>query len=57
MKNCYCTPIVCGSSVFALPKFWYALLCPYEFCNHLDEEERTSCLALLFSLPEPKARR
>ena len=53
--------------MFALPKFCYALLCPYEFCNHLDEEdefcnhldeeERISCLALLFSLPERKDRR
>ena len=30
--------------------FCYAFLCPFEFCNHLDEEERAGCFALIIFL-------
>ena len=45
----YVSHIVCGGSVLV-----FVLLCitlyPYEFCNHLDEEERAGCFALFVFL-------
>ena len=39
-------PIVCGSSVFVS-----VLLCvtlwPFQFCNHLKEEEKAGCFAII----------
>ena len=29
--------------------FWYSLLCPFKFCNYLDEEDRAGWSILLLS--------
>ena len=29
---------------------WSLFLCPFKFCNHHDEEERTGCLAFIVFL-------
>ena len=35
-------PIVCGVSVFVFVLLRITL-CPFYFCNHLEEEERAGC--------------
>ena len=39
-------PIVCGSSVFVFGLLCIAL-CPFYFYNHLEEEEKAGCFALV----------
>ena len=39
-------PIVCGSSVFVFVLLCITL-CPFYFCNHLEEEKRTGCFAII----------
>ena len=39
-------PIVCGSSVFVFVLF-YITLCPFLFCNHLEEDEKAGCFAII----------
>ena len=40
--------IVCGSSVFVFVLL-YITLCPFKFCNHLEEEEK-ACLLCYYCL-------
>ena len=39
-------PIVYGSSVFVFVLLCITL-CPFYFCNHLEEEEKAGCLAII----------
>ena len=39
-------PIVCGSSVFVFVLLCITL-CPFSFCNHLEEEEKAGYLAII----------
>ena len=38
--------IVCGSSVFVFVLLCITL-CPFYFCNHLEEEEKAGCFAII----------
>ena len=44
----YVPPIVCGGSVLVFCLVCINL-CPFLFCNHLDEEERAGCFTFIFS--------
>ena len=39
-------PIVCGRSVFVFVLLCITL-CPFYFCNHLKEEEKAGCFAII----------
>ena len=39
-------PIVCGSSVFVFVLLCNTL-CPFLFCNNLEEEENAGCFAII----------
>ena len=39
-------PIVCGSSVFVFVLLCITL-CPFHFCNHLEEEEKVGCFSII----------
>ena len=38
--------IVCGNSVFVFVLLCITL-CPFEFCNHLKEEKKADCFAVI----------
>ena len=40
-------PIVCGSSVFVFVLLCIYTLCPFLFRNHLEEEEKAGCFAII----------
>ena len=42
----YVPPIVCGSSVFVFVLVCISL-CPFWFCNYLDEDKRAGCFAVI----------
>ena len=42
----YVPPIVCGGSVLVFVLVCITL-CPFQLCNHLDEEERAGCFAFV----------
>ena len=42
----YVLPIICGSSVFVFVLLSITL-CPFFFCNHLEEEEKAGCFAII----------
>ena len=42
----YVMPTVCGSSVFIFVLLCVTL-CPFWFCNHLKEEEKAGCFAIV----------
>ena len=37
-------PVVCGKSVFVF-LLLCIILCPFQFCNHLEEVEKADCFA------------
>ena len=39
-------PIDCRSSLFVFVLLCITL-CPFKFCNHLEEEEKTGCFAIM----------
>ena len=39
-------PIVCDGSVFVFVSLC-VILCPFQFCNHLEEEEKAGCFAFI----------
>ena len=47
---CWCIfnvlPIVCGGSVFVFDLLCITL-CPFKFCNHLEEVEKSGCFAFI----------
>ena len=42
----YLPPIVCGGSMLVFV-FVCITLCPFYFCNHLEEEERAGCFGFI----------
>ena len=43
---CFCVlPIICASSGFVFVLLCNTL-CPFKFCNHLEEEEKAGCFVI-----------